>query len=126
MLFIRLVGFIILWKYSRVIIPFCNLSLSLIPTQELTHIIEPDSNLVIEIVKDWDDHSQENLRDIAEELDVLTISNEDVNPLLEKYLNQQSRQIIPNLKLQNKKAGEKDREKRDENDGGCHEVSGQL
>ena len=54
---------------------------------QLTHVIEPDSNLVVEIIKNWNDDGQQNLWYITEELNVLKILDLDINPLLQQIIN---------------------------------------
>ena len=53
---------------------------------QLTHVIEPDSNLVVEIIKNWNDDGQQNLWYITEELNVLKILDLGINPLLQQII----------------------------------------
>ena len=74
----------------------------------LTHVIEPNSNSVVEIVKDWNDDCKQYLWNIPEELNVGLVLYHSVRPLLE---------------LEDEEASKEDSEEAGE-DGGCgNEVS---
>ena len=52
-------------------------------TTGLTHIIQPNSYVVVQAVKDWNDNSQQDLRHVTEKRDVSLFFDNNVPPLLQ-------------------------------------------
>ena len=74
--------------------------------RNLTHIVEPYSDFVIEVIKHRNYHGQQNLRSVAQELDVLALFDQAINPLLGNWSIFSTNEKKSNLKLENEKAGE--------------------